>query len=102
MKKITERVKCYKVGLGLLMEQNVKSIKLIMDKLLLNSLKIVEEHKLTNDKIMKKNTEAVNDILEDKNFYERKTKELLQYCELLKEQKEFMANNLDAIKLEVE
>jgi hypothetical protein len=102
LEQIKERVKCYKVGLGTLMEELLGSVKAIVDKILVSTLKTIEEHKQTNDKMMEKNLEAVNSILEEKRFYEQRTKQLLLYCEVLKEQKEYFAKNLEATKSHVE
>jgi len=99
--QIKDRVKCYKVSLGGLFEQCLTSLKSTVDKILVASLKLVEEHKSTTDRMMDKDKEAVNKVMEEKQFYERRTKELLLYCEVLKEQKEFYQKNLESAKIEV-
>ena len=83
------------------METTLQSIKMIVDKILITSLKTIDEHKKTNDKMMQKNLEAVNLVLEEKKYYEQRTKELTLFCDLLKEQREFFQKNLEATKLEV-
>lgn len=102
LQEINERVGCYKVSLGGIMREGLEGLKKGIDGLLLGSLRMIEEHRLTNDQIMEKNLEAVNRVLEEKKFYEQRTKELLLYCEVLKEQKDYFKKNLDASKLELD
>jgi endonuclease III len=84
------------------METTLGSVKTIMDRIVCSSLKIIDEHKQTNDKMMEKNLEAVNEVLEEKKYYEQKTKELQLYCEILKEQKDYFHKHLEAAKVEME
>lgn len=84
------------------METTLGSVKTIVDRVVCSSLKIIDEHKQTNDKMMEKNLEAVNEVLEEKKFYEQKTKELQLYCEILKEQKDYFHKHLEAAKVEME
>lgn len=84
------------------MENTLGGFKTIVDKILITSLKTIEEHKKTNDKMMQKNLEAVNTVLEEKKYFEQKTKELTLFCDLLKEQREFFQKSLEASKSELQ
>lgn len=84
------------------MESSLFSMKSIVDKILATSLKTIEEHKKTNDKMMQKNLEAVNSVLEEKKYFEQKTKEMALVCEIMKEQKEYMQRKLDLNKSDLE
>ena len=74
----------------------------LVDDILAAALKTIEEHKETNDKISKKNAQAVNSVLEEKKYFEQKTKEMALVCEIMKEQKEYMQRKLDLNKSELE
>lgn len=84
------------------METTLGSVKSIMDNIVCESLKITEDHKQTFEKLMGKNKEAVDEVLEEKRFFEQKSKELGLYSEILKEQKDYFQKHLEACRAEME
>lgn len=49
LEEVKERVKCYKIDLGVIMENSVVNLKKIIDRMLLAAARIINDHRETND-----------------------------------------------------
>lgn len=74
LEEVKERVKCYKIDLGVIMEHNVINLKKIIDRMLLNAARIINDHKQTNDQITKKNLKEMESVVKEKEFFQRRNK----------------------------
>jgi hypothetical protein len=74
LEEVKERVKCYKIELGVIMEHNVINLKKIIDRMLLNASRIINDHRETNDQITKKNQKEMENVAKEKEFFERRNK----------------------------
>lgn len=102
LEEVKERVKCYKIELGVIMEKNVVSLKKIIDKMLINASRIINDHKDTNDQITKKNLKEMETVVEEKDFFQRRCKQLDQLLDMYKCERDYLEHQLTALKNEVE
>ena len=102
LEEVKERVKCYKVELGVVMEKNVINLKKIIDRMLLNASRIINDHKQTNDKITRKNLKEMETVVEEKEFFQRRNKELDQLLDMYKCEREYLEHHMKSLNKEIE
>lgn len=102
LEEIKERVKCYKIDLGVIMEQNVVNLKRIVDRMLTTASRIIHDHKETNDNILKKNLKEVEKIVDEKNHFESKSKQTDQLMQMYKCERDYMEHSVQCLEKELE
>lgn len=102
LEEVKERVKCYKVELGVIMEHNVINLKRIIDRMLLNASRIINDHKQTNDQITKKNLKEMESVVKEKEFFQRRNKQLDQLLDMYKCERDYLEHHMISLKNEIQ
>lgn len=102
LEEIKERVKCYKIDLGIIMESNVVNLKKIIDRMLLNASRIINDHKESNNDVFNKNMQKIKNVIDERNHFELKSKQTDQLLQMFKCERDYMEHSLKSLQNELD